>query len=103
MDFQLEYIDSFGNSEKVFWLKADKVTNDMVVIAKEIDRENYSRDCFGVCIVYTDGKYNFIQRNKESEFYYIDNNGEKHWLPYKLSYQEKQKAINICKSNLIMQ
>lgn len=46
--------------------------------AKQIDKENYSKDCF--CI-----EFNYINNEKklymlDSGLFYIDNNGEKHFL-----------------------
>ena len=46
--------------------------------AKAIDKENYSKECFGI-------EYNYIHNeNKicllDYGMYYIDNNGDKHYL-----------------------
>lgn len=45
---------------------------------KQIDKENYSKDCFGI-------EFNYIHSTKElcildNGLYYVDNNGDKHYL-----------------------
>ena len=47
----LEHSDDFG-TEVICWVEVAGVPERFVDEAKRIDGENYSMDCFGVCIQY---------------------------------------------------
>ena len=54
--------------------------NDLIQQAKDIDKEDYSEDCFGISFnyVYDDDKLYIL--NIPDHIYYIDNNGNKNYL-----------------------
>lgn len=72
------------------WVEVAGVPERFVDEAKRIDGENYSSDCFGVCIQYdrANGKYFTMEDAPGYNLYYTDNKGDKHWLPYKVNKQE---------------
>jgi len=87
----LEHYDEFGE-DVVFWIDVSSVPDRFKEEAKMIDSENYSEDCFGVCIQYDskNKEFNAIQEEPGSNLYYVSNDGNKHWLPYKLNEQEME-------------
>ena len=54
--------------------------NDLIQQAKDIDKEDYSEDCFGISFnyVYDDDRLYIL--NVPDHIYYIDNNGNKNYL-----------------------
>lgn len=92
---RLEHYDKFDTNEYIFWLCIKNVPRKFVKQAKVIDGKNYNKDCFGVCVVY-DGEWSVCIDNLNSELYYIDNNGNKHWLKYILNFKERNLVISFC-------
>lgn len=85
----LEHSDDFG-TEVICWVEVAGVPERFVDEAKRIDGENYSSDCFGVCIQHDrdNGEYFAMEDAPGYNLYYTDNKGDKHWLPYKVNKQE---------------
>jgi len=87
----LEHYDEFGK-DIVFWIDVSSVPKKFMEEAKAIDSENYSGDCFGVCMHY-DGEnkeFSAVEDEPGRNLYYVDNNGNKHWFPYVLNQQEQE-------------
>ena len=95
---QIEHVDNFGMGELVFWIDVTDVPKQLVEQAKMIDGENYSNDCFGICAGANDGEFYICEDSPDSELYYVDNNGDKHWLGYVLSEAERNEVFEFCKS-----
>ncbi len=85
----LEHIDNF-ETEVVCWIEVSGVPKRFVEEAKQIDGENYIMDGFGVCIQYEreNEEYFAVEDEPGCNLYYVDNKGDKHWLPYEVSEQE---------------
>ena len=85
----LEHSDDF-ETVVVCWVEVTGVPERFVEEAGKIDGENYIGDGFGVCIQYDrdSGEYYAIEAEPGYNLYYVDNKGEKHWLPYEVNEQE---------------
>lgn len=85
----LDHSDDFG-TEVICWVEVTGVPERFVDEAKRIDGENYSSDGFGVCIQYDrdNEEYFAVEDEPGCNLYYIDNKGDKHWLPYEVNEQE---------------
>ena len=46
----IEHYDAFSDSV-IFWCDVTNIPQKYIKKAKKIDKENYSPDCFGVCVV----------------------------------------------------
>ena len=94
---KMGYYDKFWDDEYVCWVEVDDIPKIFIEKAKEIDKENYSKDCFGICVAKSeDDDWCVCQESFGCELYYIDNNGDKHWMEYLLNDIEKDKAIEFC-------
>ena len=69
---QIEHYDDFDDCI-IFWLEVEGVNNKHKELAKEIDKENYMDECFGVCIQYD-----------------IDDKNNKYWTYVPLKKYEKE-------------
>lgn len=92
----MEHYDKFDN-EYVCWVEVKDIPDKFILEAKRIDKENYSPDCFGICVGKDETEWYVCQDTLGCELYYVDNNGEKHWLKYILSDNERNEAIEYCK------
>lgn len=82
---QIERIVDFVEQGKVETSEINaqlKLVNcdDLIQQAKDIDKEDYSEDCFGISFnyVYDDDRLYIL--NVPDHIYYIDNNGNKNYL-----------------------
>lgn len=91
----VEHFDNFGDSI-IFWCIVDNVPQKYINKAKEIDKENYSSDCFGCCIILDTDGWAICQDEPNCELYYIDNNGDKHWVNKTFTDKEKETFIDDC-------
>lgn len=95
---EIEHYDTFDNAT-IFWCVATNIPLEYVEEAKKIDRENYSPDCFGICVVKDEEEGFYIcQDAADSELYYVDNAGEKHWLKRTLNEEEANTFYELCKN-----
>ena len=92
----VEHFDIFSG-EIVFWCNAGNVTEQLIEKAKEIDGKEFSTECFGCCVSLDEDGWNFLQESvyNDNTIYYIDNNGEKHWIG-KIPHESKKAFINDC-------
>jgi hypothetical protein len=97
LKFNVEHFDDFENGDYVCWLTASGVPDDYVKKAKEIDKENYLDECFGICVNSEKFDFCICQGDIDCELYYIDNDGNKNWMDYILSPEENKDAIGLCK------
>lgn len=95
----MEHYDEFG-SEVVCWLEVEDVSGYFKHLAKQIDGENYSEDCFGICVGCDEDGWYVCQDAPSCELFYIDNEGDKHWMSYVLTESENEEAIKFCKEYL---
>jgi len=95
---QIENIDDFGG-DKVFTLGVSDVDNKFIQIAKEEDGEDYDENCFGVWVNYDSDKneYYICEDSVDSNLFYVNNDGDKIWMPYILSDEETNEMIDACK------
>ena len=93
----IEHIDDFGMHECLCWTVVDGVPTQFIEEAKAIDGDNYCEACFGICVGSDEDGWFVNQDDINCELYYIDNNGDKHWMNYKLTEQEEADAIAYCK------
>lgn len=93
----IEHIDIFNPSERVFWLIVENVPDEFIKIAKEIDKEEYVDDYFGICVINSNNEWDICQDSVDHELFYIDTYGEKQWMEYSLNSSEKEGAIKFCK------
>ena len=93
----MEHCDKFCDNEYVCYVTVENIPNEFMDQAKEIDKENYTSDCFGIWVGNDEDGWFVGQDSPGCELYYIDNDGEKHWMEYVLSDDEEELAIKYCK------
>ena len=92
----MEHYDEFDSSV-VCWLEVEDVSCHFKLLAQQIDKENYLESCFGICVGCDEEGWYVCQDAPGCELFYIDNDGEKHWMPYVLTEDENTEAIKFCK------
>ena len=93
---EMEHYDVFDD-DYVCWVCVQDIPDKFIQEAKRIDKENYLEDCFGICVCKSESDWYVCQDALGCELYYIDNDGEKHWMEYLLSDAESESAIEYCK------
>ena len=82
---KIEEIDNCDDLDdiKVFAILVTDVPSKYVAQAKKIDGKYYKEDCFGIEISYhaDEDKY-VISSEYDKQLYYVDFNGNWHWLDY---------------------
>lgn len=96
----IEHMDEFGQNERTFWLEVEDIPSEIIEQAKAIDGENFSVSCFGICVIQTGNDWFVCVDEPRKELFYIDNDGDKHWLQYEVSAEEEHDAIEYCKNKL---
>lgn len=100
---KIEEIDNCDDLDdiKVFAILVTDVPSKYVAQAKKIDGKYYKEDCFGIEISYhaDEDKY-VISSEYDKQLYYVDFNGNWHWLDYTFTQAEKDAAIELCKKDL---
>lgn len=96
---QMEHWDTF-DSEIVCWLEVEDISDYFKFLGKQIDGEAYLESCFGICVVCDEDGWYVCQDSPNCELFYIDDDGEKHWMPYVLTESENKEAIEYCKKYL---
>lgn len=93
--------DIFGD-EVIFWIVVSDMPQSIQDKAKQIDKEEYNPDCFGMC-VFMDTKTAKIELSPDREntnVYYVDNNGDKAWFWVEIAEDFLTKAFTACKKKL---
>ncbi len=71
--------------------------NAIVKKAKAIDGENYAPDCFGFRYTYnTRTKTYTLEKNNGRSVYYLDNDGEMHYMDYEVPKNITSSATSKC-------
>ena len=96
----IEHVDDFNEKEHIFWLEVDDVPKEFIEQAKVIDGDEFLETCFGICVICNGDEWCICQDNLDCELFYIDNDGEKHWMKYKLTASEAHDAIEYCINSL---
>ena len=96
----IEHVDDFGINENVCWIEVNDVESRFIEEAKTIDKDNYCEGCFGICVGHNEDEWYISEDEPGSELFYIDNDGDKHWMNYKLTDTEEIDAIEFCKKYL---
>ena len=95
----VEHCDEF-DSAVVCWLEVEDIPESFKSLGQQIDGENYLDDCFGICVGRDENDWYVCQDAPGCELFYIDNDGEKHWMSYVLTENESKEAIEFCKKYL---
>ena len=95
----MEHYDEFDDAV-VCWLEVEGVSSTFKHLARLLDKENYSEDCFGICVGCDEDGWYVCQDAPSCELFYVDNNGDKHWMSYVLTEEENTEAIEFCKREL---
>ena len=93
-------IDKFDENY-ICWMEVMNIPEQFKIEAKQIDGIYYNSTCFGICVVKdTDDEdiWNVITESHVGELFYTDNLGNKHWMKYNLTENEKKQAIDFCKN-----
>jgi hypothetical protein len=93
----MEHYDEFG-SDVVCWVEVEDVPDYFKFLGKQIDGEAYLETCFGVCVGRDEDGWYVCQDAPSCELFYIDDDGEKHWMPYVLTEDENKEVIKFCKN-----
>ena len=96
----IEHMDEFGPNERTFWLEVEDIPKELIEEAKAIDGENFDMSCFGICVIQTGNDWFVCMDEPRRELFYIDNDGDKHWLQYETSKEEEHDAIEYCMNSL---
>lgn len=96
----IEHVDNFGINENVCWVEVNDIPREFTEEAKAIDKENYDEGCFGICVGQDEDGWYISEDEPGCELFYIDNDGDKHWMNYKLTDTEEVNAIEFCKKYL---
>ena len=93
--YGIEHWDNFGDSI-IFWCVAGDVPKKYIDKAVQIDKENYSSDCFGACVIFDVDGFHMCQDSPDCELYYIDNDGDKHWFEKVFTDEEAKTFFEEC-------
>jgi hypothetical protein len=96
----IEHVDHFSENEHVFWIEVDDIPKEFINKAKEIDKDEFLESCFGICVICTDTSWSICEDKPGHQLFYIDNDGNKHWMLYELTVEEEHDAIEYCVSDL---
>lgn len=94
---QIEHYDEF-DADIICWLNVEDVPDYFKFLAKNIDGEAYLESCFGICVGKDEDGWYVCEDKPSCMLFYIDNDGDKHWMPYALTDEEEKQAIEFCKN-----
>ena len=97
-------IEHFDDMDEVitFWVDVSDVSLSNQKIARKIDGKEYRPECFGICAGYhVERKEYYLVYDTEAGgrdyVYYIDINGDKHWLPAKITRAFREEVFAACR------
>lgn len=101
MKFMGERHDIFDD-EIIFWVDITDVPAEIQNQAKQIDGENYSPDCFGMCVCYDriEKKIELSADEQGTNIYYVDNDGENRWYCADISDVFLNEIFTECKKRI---
>lgn len=97
---EIEHHDTFEDTT-TYWCVATNIPHTYVEEAKKIDKENYNPDCFGACVIEDKEGFCMCQDKEGSELFYIDTDGEKHWMKKKLTEEEAKTFYGGCMEEML--
>ena len=99
----VEHFDHFDD-EILYWINLSDIPEPLQQAARKIDGKEYSETCFGMCVAYdlSDNRFTVVSEidrltGAECSVFYIDNDGDKHWLQADLPDILLNEVINACK------
>lgn len=92
---EIEHFDNFGDSI-IFWCIAGNIPKNYIKKAINLDGENYLSDCFGACVIFDSDGFHICQDKEKYELYYVDNNGNKHWMEKEFTNDESKTFFEMC-------
>ena len=98
---RIEHYDDMDDSV-IFWLDVSDVSLSNQRRARRIAGSDYAPDCFGVCVTYdVETKEYFLiydtAAGGRDYLYYIDMDGDKHWLPAKITRAFREEVFAACR------
>lgn len=89
----------------VFWVDVSGVSRANQERARKIAGKDYEPDCFGVCAGYDVERKEFClvydtEAGGRDYVYYIDIDGNKHWLPGKITREFRGQVFKECQKVL---
>ena len=98
---RIEHYDDMDDSV-IFWLDVSDVSLSNQKRARRIAGSDYEPDCFGVCVTYdVETKEYFLIYDTEAGgrdyLYFIDMDGDKHWLPAKITRAFREEVFAACR------
>lgn len=99
-------IDCHSRNEKTneinFFMKLKNLPQKFVNLAKKFDGENYEPDCFGFEYSYNIGSKTFtVEKTNGCALYYLDEDGDRHYMDYDIP--ENVKVIATKRCNTVLQ
>lgn len=96
----IEHWDGFDDNI-IFWCEVKDIPIDCIYKAKQIDKDNYREDCFGVCVGFSDKGFYVIEDTPGYELYYIDNEGNKNYMNIRLHEYERENIFTECRNEIL--
>lgn len=107
MEFErIEHYDVFEGDVIIFWADISGLPNEIRDIAQEIDGCDFNPNGFGVCVNYsfaeqdfylvTDMGYIGAPEDDRRNIFYIDQNGDKHWLKTDIPQELLDRVFEEC-------
>ena len=97
-------IENINKTESgvIFHIVVQNVPECLAVQAQEIDGGQYFPECFEILVdcERKNGNCRILSGKPRSEICYIDFEGEKHWMEYTLSPEEKMLFTSICRKTM---
>ncbi len=88
----------------IFWISLSEPTQSNIVEqAKRIDGNEYLPTCYGTCVSYDiqTREYKLDPDERDTDIYYIDNDGNKTWFLSNMSRQFQSEIFTACERVLM--
>lgn len=102
----IEDFDHFPDAT-IFWIDISEPPHSLKSRAMLIDGKNYNETCFGMCVIFDAQKQEFdvvtdqVAANEEPcTVYYVDDNGDKHWIACELPEEVTKQIFFECQQVL---
>lgn len=85
----------------IFEMELDRMPNKYIALAKEIDGDAYTESCFAFEFKYlmSANRY-FVKSNNGMQAYYLDEEGNRHYMDYKIPKNVTDTATDQCHAHL---
>ncbi len=101
----VEHWDHF-HDETIYWLDLSDMPEEIQASAREIDGEEYNERCFGMCVVHDLSANEYVvvtdssdPANADSNIFYVDNEGDKHWFRADLPEAFVKEVFSACEDS----